>query len=123
MPFFRPKLGARTYGDLVRLLDGHRPTIEGGVTYTVRQGVPAGFHLHAWRLETGTQIVMGWDTLNTSGGLLRLPMRGGSAWLHQPDGTLRRVSAFDGYTIRGVSVREGEIPLLYEIRPAKGCGV
>jgi hypothetical protein len=114
----QPKLAAHTYGDLVRLLDGHRPTLETGVTYSPTSGVPAAFHLHAWRLETGTQVVMLWDTQNTSGGTVRLPLPGASAWLHEPDGTVHRVTAFDGRTLTGITVAEAAIPLLYEIRPA-----
>ena len=114
----RPKLAARTYADLVRLLDGHRPAIEGGVAYTATSGVPAEFYLHAWRLETGTQIIMLWDRLNTSQGFLHLRTPGATAWLHEPDGTVRPVSGFDGRTIPHVEVYEGAIPLLYEVRPA-----
>ena len=40
------------------------------------------------------------------------------AWLHEPDGTVRRVKGFDGKTIPNVEVRASAIPLLYEISPA-----
>ena len=73
-----------------------RPAIEGGVAYTATSGVPAEFYLHAWRLETGTQIIMLWDRLNTSRGFLRLRTPGAAPWLHEPDGPVRPVSGFDG---------------------------
>lgn len=115
----RPKLAAHTYADLVRLLDGHRPAIENGVTFTTASGVSLQTYLHAWRLETGTQLVMVWNTIHPWRGTLHLPVRGASAWLHEPDGTVRRVKGFDGRTIPGVDVRAGAIPLLYEIKPAQ----
>jgi hypothetical protein len=70
-------------------------------------------------LETGTQIIMLWDRPNTSRGFLRLRTPGATAWLHEPDGTVRPVSAFDGRTIPHVEVDEGAIPLLYEVRPSR----
>jgi hypothetical protein len=115
----RPKLAAHTYGDLVHLLDGHRPAIEGGVAYRPGSGLPAAFYLHAWRLETGTQIIMLWDRQGSSRGSLRLSIPGATAWLHEPDGTVRSVPGFDGRTIPHVEVSAGAIPLLYEVRPAK----
>lgn len=118
----RPKLAAHTYADLVRLLDGHRPAIENGVSYTPTTGIASGVRLHAWRLETGTQLIMLWDTLRTSRGTLRLASRGGAAFLHAPDGTVRPVAGFDGRTIPQLDVRGGAMPLLYEIRPATGSG-
>jgi hypothetical protein len=114
----RPKLAAHTYADLVRLLDGHRPAIEGGVAYRPTSGIAVAEYLHAWRLETGRQIIMLWNNLHSSRGSLRLSTPGAIAWLHEPDGTVRRVSGFDGRVVPDVEVRAAAIPLLYEIRPA-----
>ncbi len=116
----RPKLAAHTYADLVHLLDGHRPTIENGVSYTPTTGLASGVRLHAWRLETGTQLIMLWDTRGTSRGALHLTMPGGAAFLHMPDGTVRPVAGFNGWSIPDLDVRGGAIPLLYEIRVATG---
>ncbi len=114
----QPKLAAHTYADLVRLLDGHRPVIENNVAYSLTSGIDINMYLHAWRLETGAQIVMLWNRLHTSSGSLRLQTRGAGAWLHEPDGTVRHVAGFDGRTITHVDVRAAAIPLLYEITPA-----
>lgn len=114
----KPKLAAHTYADLVRLLDGHRPAIEDSVTFTTTSGVPLAMHLHAWHLETGIQLVMLWNTLHPWSGTLHLPVRGTSAWLHEPDGTVHRVAGFGGLTIPHVELRAGAIPVLYEIRPS-----
>ena len=113
----KPKLAAHTYADLVHLLDGHRPAIEGSVTYSTTSGVPLAMHLHAWRLETGTQLVMLWNPLHPWSGTLHLAVRGASAWLHEPNGAVQRVSGFDGLTIPHVELRAGAIPVLYEIKP------
>jgi hypothetical protein len=118
----RPKLAAHTYADLVRLFDGHRPAIETGISYTAKTGISVGSHLHAWTLETGTRIIMLWNTWQNSRGVLHLRAPGtpgATAWLHLPDGAVRRVAGFDGRTITGVDVRGGALPLLYEVRPAR----
>ncbi len=71
----------------------------------------ADYYPKTERVDQATQDL---DPASTHGGA--------SAWLHQPDGTVRRVAGFDGHTIKGVTVREGDIPLLYGIRPVKGHG-
>lgn len=113
----RPKLGAATYGDLVRLFDGHRPTPEAGVVYQIESGrLSADFRLHAVSLEDGRQVVTIWDRRASSSGVVRLKTRGTAAFLHQPDGGITKIAGFDGSHLPVPRLVAGAIPLLYEIR-------
>lgn len=113
----RPKLGAATYGDLVRLFDGHRTTPEPGVVYQIASGrLSVDFRLHAVSLEDGRQVVTIWDRRASSSGVIRLRAAGAIAFLHLPDGQVRKVADFDGFRLPVARLNAGAIPLLYEVR-------
>ena len=112
----RPKLGATTYADLVRLFDNHRPQIQTGVRYDLASGrTSADFRLYAWRLEDGRQIVILWDRHASSAGAVTLSVAGRKALLHQPDGAIRALKHFNGRAIPIQSLDAGAMPLVYEI--------
>jgi hypothetical protein len=115
----RPKLGASTYADLVRLFDNHRPDVEGDVRYDVESGrTSSDFRLYAWRLEDGRQVVILWDRHASSNGAVKLHIAGRKALIHEPDGSVRIVKAFNGSAIPIGSLAAGGMPLVYEILPA-----
>ena len=112
----RPKLAAATYGDLVRLLDKHRLTLQAGVTYSPTRGRTSRlFRLYAWRLETGRQVIMVWDRTKSLAGRIMLSTPGHAAFLHRADGSIVKLARFDGTDIEVPKLAAGGMPLLFEV--------